>query len=133
MDGIAVKQCASCKQVKPHSEFWRQKTGSDKVHSYCKVCSRAARRRSYPRMKSTEHYKESHRISSRRYLAAHPEVGTAHNKVHKKKATLKKTECERCGTSGCLLHMHHPDHAKPFQVITLCVPCHEIAHHGELK
>jgi hypothetical protein len=128
-----MKQCASCKEVKPRSEFWRQAAQIDGLHSYCKACMRANCRKRYLTLRSTERYKEQRRRNQRRYAASHPEASTAHSMAHNRQIDLKKDACEQCGAADGALHMHHPDHGKPLEVVTLCIPCHETAHHGELR
>src|SRR5689334_21320150 len=83
----------------------------------CKACMRADCRKKAREYRQTGRYREQHRIYERSYRALHPEAETAHSMARNRKAVLKKTACERCGVSGCPLHMHHPDHYKPLEVI----------------
>lgn len=130
-----LKRCSKCGEMKPRSEFWKRLTGRtvDGLRIHCKSCMRADCRARYLKHGKTARYKEQHRIRQQRYLATHPEVSTAHRLARNQQAILKKDACEQCGKRDCALHMHHPDHRKPLEIVTLCVPCHELAHHGELK
>jgi predicted Zn-ribbon and HTH transcriptional regulator len=82
-------------------------------------------------------HREAERERARRYGAAHPGQHTVY--PHKQRArellrsavvrqnVVKPTKCEECGWEG-ILHGHHTDYSKPFEVRWLCSICHGIVH-----
>lgn len=124
------QRCYKCRQVKPASEFWVNRSRSRLcLQGYCKECSmRRIREVVYPKIKHTEKFRAQDNARTRRYRMAHPEIVNAHSKAARHKEVLKKDECEHCGSKG-RLHMHHPDYNQPLLVVTLCNPCHEAIHH----
>ena len=63
------------------------------------------------------------------WYAAHPEVRRAHTAVHnavQRGVLIKPNVCTRCGapTPKRLLDGHHPDYAKPLEVVWVCKRCH---------
>lgn len=123
---LQSRLCRSCKGMKPHSAFWKDKRLSDGLHIWCKDChNRHFRERRYPRLKTSDTYKEQHAVRQRRYVANHPEVVAAHSSA---KRVARADKCERCGSTE-RLHKHHPDYSRPLSIVTLCNPCHEAEHH----
>lgn len=39
--------------------------------------------------------------------------------------SLDGAECSRCGTTDGL-QRHHPDHAKPLEIVIVCQTCHAV-------
>ena len=124
------KRCRTCREVKPASEFWVNRSGSIvRLQSDCKECSmRRIREVQYPKMRHTAKFRAQDNARTHRYRSAHPEIVYAHSKAARHKKVLKKDKCEHCGSKG-KLHMHHPDYSQPLLVVTLCNPCHEAIHH----
>lgn len=128
---VESRQCCGCRQTKPASAFWRDKSKTCGLSTYCKECMKAQyRNRRFPRLKDNPSYQASHRAAQRTYAENHPEVTLAHRKARTHRDKIKSKHCEHCGTTDGKLHMHHPDHSRPLEVVTLCVRCHEEAHHG---
>lgn len=127
-----AKSCCTCNQRKPLEQFFKNKARPSGLDPQCRSCHKMRYRARYANNKGSERYKASKRLTAARYRARHREISKAHSLAAAKKKFLKKIQCERCGAGG-ILHMHHPDYRKPLEVITLCVPCHERAHHGEIK
>lgn len=126
-------RCWICNTLKEPSEFWKDKSRSPGLSSACKECkARRYRERYYPQLKESQRYQQRHRESQRQYVTNHPEVQRAHGMAQNHRAAIKKPACERCGVTSRTLQMHHPDYAKPLEVVTLCVPCHETTHHAEV-
>src|ERR1043165_628420 len=125
------RKCSKCKTVKPASEFWIDRQHLGHLVGHCKDCMRREYRESrYLKLKNDPKYRESHRRNQRLYAARHPGVVKAHSKAYRNRDVIMKSACERCGSIDNL-HMHHPDYTKPLLVVTLCNPCHEVAHHSE--
>lgn len=120
--------CTTCNTEKPTTEFYKNSKYRVGYKPRCKKCTyKYYREKIYPKMKLTEKYKESHRQYREKYRLNNPEKIRAHRLAQKAIPSLKS--CERCGDTG-RLHRHHPDYSKPLEVLVLCVPFHEIAHHG---
>ena len=122
-----MNKCHMCKLKKTADNFYKDSTRKSGVGSRCKSCARLMSRIRYPEDKTTEQYKTRHVKNSRLYVEKYPDRQKA--RLLAKKANLKKEACEQCGLKDTL-HMHHPDYSQPLNVITLCVSCHEIVHHG---
>jgi hypothetical protein len=122
-----AKVCKHCGLTKPTKMFHRDKSRRDGLFSWCKTCNNKNRKIIYyEKERGNADYNKMKRQHEKDSIARHP-------KKHKaRKQALKlplKPACEDCGASG-LLHRHHPDYDKPLNVVTLCVKCHETAHHG---
>lgn len=80
----------------------------------------------------TEAGKRASRIAAARQREKHPEKIAARNAVTiaVRKKTLNAQPCSRCGALPT--HAHHPDYAKPLEVIWLCVTCHN-KEHGNVR
>lgn len=115
------RRCTYCKVGKALSDFERDRSRPLGLSYRCIDC---VNKRS-----QSERYKQIRRKSQRKYYETKPEASIAHSLAGKNKDKLKKKACEECGATE-KLHMHHPDHSKPLEVITLCNPCHLIVHHG---
>ena len=126
-----LKRCHKCGEMKPYSGYRKDRTRPDGLNTRCNKCmNRYYNEYVYPKLKSDPAFRAYHRVADRKYRAANPHKVAAHEAVRNKQRTLKKATCERCGATE-QLHMHHPDYSKPLEVVTLCRPCHELAHHGE--
>lgn len=42
------------------------------------------------------------------------------------------SRCARCGRADGKIEKHHPDHARPLDIVELCLPCHRAAHRAKL-
>lgn len=60
-----------------------------------------------------------------KWRKANPEKRRAHRLASE--ARIPMIECVRCGSKK-RLHRHHPDYAKPLEVIILCAKCHGEEH-----
>ncbi len=128
---MVKKTCSSCKEEKPAEQFCKNKTRPDGLAHWCRACLGRERGKYYQLEKNTETYRLRHIKSQAKYIAKNREVSKAHLAARLNKDVIKKSECENCGVAE-KLHMHHPDYSKPLEVVTLCVPCHEVAHHGAI-
>lgn len=58
---VYEKRCATCKEVKKATEFYREKKNTGGLHSYCKACCRAMRRKHEARKKQSPEYMQHKR------------------------------------------------------------------------
>lgn len=125
-------ECLRCEIVKPVIEFNKDASRPSGIFPYCKSCSREIGKINYRKYKDSDTYKKIRRRNQKKYYENNKDKVKAHAIASRYKDRIKKSECENCGDTD-QLHMHHPDHSKPLEVITLCVSCHEVAHHGRLR
>ena len=145
MNGILIKQCSNpkCKQVKPISEFYKDKTKKDGLQSRCKICldfqhekyrqteaGRKARFVENRRYQQTEKGRLSHCLRSRKYSRKNKLICQAQNAVNyavKIGRLLRPSslQCSYCPTQAREYH-HHKGYQKKhwFDVITVCTLCH---------
>lgn len=121
------KYCPKCEVIKSLDKFAIRKDRKSGRASWCKLCFNKYTRTNIYQNTRTRERLERHRLQQREQYRLHPEKFEARRLAAK--YSTKKPECERCGAEG-KLHMHHIDYSKPLEVVTLCIPCHEIAHHG---
>ena len=143
-----MKRCFKCGTEKPFDEFYRHKKMVDGTLGKCKECTKkdvAARvleKRSDPEWLAAE--RERCREKSRRAR----EAGTSAKTSTEAKSAWKKRNptksraheiarranrerpdaCWDCGKPADILHRHHPDYAKPKEIVWLCPACHGIRH-----
>lgn len=121
------RKCTICGNRKPLEDFYGDASKPlGKSYKCIKCAHRYYREVRYPKKRHSEKYKEQHKEYSALWIAKNKDKAKAHQLAQKVQA---KPECEHCGSTG-KLHKHHPDYSKPLEVITLCIPCHEIVHHG---
>lgn len=72
--------------------------------------------------------RESLRLREKRRREKHPEKMRARYaiKLAVKTGKLVRLPCVNCGDPKS--HGHHPDYAKPLEVVWLCAPCHRAVH-----
>lgn len=127
---IEQKKCPKCGIVKPNIEFSKREDRKSGLQSWCKKCDNARwMEKRYPKLKDTEKYKIRHREAQANYLKSNPHISKAHRLAREHQSEIKKDHCEHCGERENL-HMHHPNHNEPLEIVTLCVKCHELEHHG---
>ncbi len=92
-----------------------------------------ARARGRARPPLTARQRAAAHHATRRWRDAHPDAIAAHNVI---KAAIKRSEVKRptdCDVLNCTatrdLHLHHPNYAKPREVVCLCRQHHEDIHH----
>lgn len=137
---IISKKCPKCKQIKPVSEFYKDKAKKDGHQGACKSCQleyfrqyrRTEKGKTYhKRYRQSEKGKEMCRKSRKRHQFNHP-------LLHKTKAivayAVKTGKLPRASTLKCTYcskqakERHHPDYTKPFEVKPVCVECHNHIH-----
>jgi uncharacterized OB-fold protein len=120
----SLRECFTCRQIKPLSEFYKDRTKPLGIGTRCKACSKQ-RDKLRPRNPNLEPMREK----SKRWRVANPEKTIAHRLVRDevKAGRLVRGVCERCGRTDA--HAHHDDYSKPLDVRWLC-PKHHKEHHS---
>lgn len=132
---METKLCTKCGQVKPVSEFGKNKSKKDGLQSHCKECVKIYKKKHY------EENKEQYKIRNQSYRE--------HNRdrLNRYKETLK---CSVCGESRIwCLDFHHTDpNTKENNIsslidypiklqeelekcVILCANCHRDLHHKQ--
>lgn len=134
----ASRRCAFCSEVKPAEAFTRNRRRADGLEPYCRPCLRDRRARA--RAADPEHARQASNARAARFRARHdrraledPAARRAYNLVHKAVARgeLERPDtCSTCATPGPVEGHHHLGYAHPLEVLWLCRPCHEEAHHA---
>lgn len=141
------KPCSRCREVKALDLYNRNRRAKDGRSSECKACHKArtqtpeARRR---KAVTARRYNEKHRAENavRSRLWRTPERAKVQRSridpyARRARSNLlyavrtgkiaRPDRCSRCGWV-CTPHGHHPDYAKPLEVVWLCRVCHGIEH-----
>lgn len=137
--GLTVKTCAECKEVKPKTDFYRHPKSGDGLLHICKACHRhrmKIRRLTNPYVQ--QHERDRAKLPERkRYLRENadkwrkenPAGYRAHNAVNNaiRDKKMAKEPCALCGTTENV-HGHHKDYTRPLEVTWLCARCHQRLH-----
>lgn len=119
------KLCGRCKQVKPVTEFNRDRYSKSGLRSQCKICMTTERE------KLKQHYKEWRDAPDRKAWYAeyrrsnyNPKKVKARNLVDRaiRRGQLIRNPCEVCGNPKA--QAHHDDYNKPLDVRWLCTTHH---------
>lgn len=125
---VGKKECWKCKEVKDLNDYYNDKSRPDGKAYHCKNCIRLY----LQQYRQSDKFKAYARRKAKVWSGANPEKVKAHRIARRYKTELKRDACEKCGkVEG--LEMHHPDYTKPQYVLTLCVRCHKLEHHGKLS
>lgn len=136
-----MKRCSKCHELKPETEFYKDKRTKDGLKCQCKKC--------HCKTSVATRDKNKHRKSNKEYMRrkyqSEPDVVRAYwrtrtendSKKLKARALLNSAirhrkicrpmACEKCGTVG-MVYAHHEDYDKPFDVEWLCADCHGERH-----
>ncbi len=96
-----TKKCVSCKQTKPVSAYWANRSTADGLQLYCKSCQRAtknARRRE--RFATDPEYRAKVRQQATAYRAKHPDKVRAYNQTQRQRSRDKTPPGEVHPTDG---------------------------------
>ena len=150
-----MKKCVKCGGDKAISEFYKQPGSSDGVASKCKECQKQAsqearyanleRYREYDRTRGslphrraardayqkTENGKETCSSSKKSWITRNHDKRSAHIAVGNALRDKKLTREPCCVCRSKQSQAHHPDYAKPFEVVWLCTKCHAELHRAE--
>lgn len=95
-----MKFCAKCHQLKPLTDFHKNKGMPDGLHPYCKICKSTAAKRSYKR------HRQFVRMTQRGYMI-YSRYGIEPEEYDAIKAKYKS--CPICGSVSSNVHLDH-DH-----------------------
>jgi hypothetical protein len=122
-----MKACNRCKQAKPLSEFYRDRTRPGGHAHRCKTCDREyhdiqlATSRDELARRARDRFKRSGRIYVRDPLKERARAAVR-NAIETGRIT-KPMACVDCGRCAPL-QAHHGDYTKPLDVEWLCTICH---------
>ena len=133
-----MKQCSGCKEIKTFDEFSNSKHHKDGLHNNCRkcrkeICKKWRTNNARKKKKDDQEYRLNNPEKFRKYVEKwrnnNPEKTKAHIKVRSaiKKGLLTPTKCEKCESTE-KIEAHHPDYAKPLEVMWLCRKCHKKIH-----
>jgi len=155
------KTCFKCGEIKSLDSFYRHPKMADGYLGKCKECAKAdvnqnrAENREYYNEYDRNRFqndmeRRSLQLDRRRewaknnpekmaefnqqWIARNQEKYHCHNVLNaavRDGKLIKSTSCQECGISGVKIHGHHPDYAKPFDVMWLCPACHGRQHRLE--
>lgn len=119
-----LKLCRGCNQTKELSEFSRDKWCKDGLSYRCRSC----------KSKKWSEYKMKERlakipvvkrgIESSLLRRSYADIArTLFSAAVSNGSIVRPNACSVCG-KACKPHGHHPDYAKPYEVIWLCPKCH---------
>lgn len=104
---IITKQCPRCKEIKTISEFSKDRTCTDSLDCYCKVCRNAV----VKQYQQTEKGK----ASIKRY--AQSDKRKAYQKAYQKQ--YQRTE--KCKTTRKHYFIRHPEHRKARDAVSIAI------------
>lgn len=122
-----MKACSQCKRELPLDAFALRKPGWDVRQSQCQECQRAIMAK-WSKTERGEAAKVAFRERHPGYDSGFRERYPLKLKCHrvfaqaKKRGAIIPQPCEVCGEPK--VHGHHPDYAKPLDVMWLCVDHH---------
>lgn len=153
-DGLDLdaKRCSKCGEVKPRSDYFRERRSRDGLRSCCKTCHQAGVKESHARHADAYHernvrqsrgrtredrnrhkatwrekYRERNVERQRAFRRDNPEKASAWIAVASaiRNGSLKRADaCQRCGAKDSWLEASHDDYARPLDVEWLCACCH---------
>jgi len=135
-----MKKCFKCGEVKPLDDFYKHSQMADGHVNKCIVCNKKDvhehrvlqidKIREYDRERgSTKKRIERNSARMKIYKKEHPEKVKARAKANDavRCGKMVKKPCAVCGTTK-RIEKHHPDYAKPLEVVFLCSVHHKRAH-----
>jgi len=137
----SLKTCFKCGTEKPLTEFYRHPMMGDGHLNKCKKCTKKDTRENrrkridYYRKYDLQRYRDNpkRREATLRWfkekMALHPAAKKASDIVSNaiRDGRMKRQPCEVCGDPKS--EAHHPDYAKPLDVMWLCRSHHVQWHH----
>lgn len=144
---IISKRCSKCKEIKPTSEFNKNRVKNDGLQIYCRSCQRQyhqtergkeVNRKGVVRYFKTEkgktttkryHQSEKGKARDKRFCIRHPEQRKANDAVNH---AIRAGKLPRANTKLChycpkpAQQYHHPSYAPEhwLDVVPVCIKCH---------
>lgn len=127
-----MKVCTKCKQAKEEIHFSKRALSYDGFQTWCKDCMKAKKqeKRYYEKYKKDPVYIKNKSISDTKYLARNATKRRSRDLLRKAVQhgrIIKPLVCSMCGAEG-IIHGHHEDYKKPFDVVWVCPCCHGDIH-----
>ncbi len=138
-----MKRCSKCHELKPETEFYKDKRTKDGLKCQCKKCHcqtslktrdketarannkkymRNRRKRDIEAVRAYERKRSANRPKDEKYMARMLlNIAVRDGKIHRPLC------CEKCGAFG-MVYAHHADYSKPLDVEWLCSDCHGERH-----
>ncbi len=138
-----MKTCSTCKEIKPKTDFYKDKRTPDGLKYQCKKCHlessirtrdedkkresnkrhmRNARKINPDKFRERERRLSINRAKDKKYLAR-KEL----NNAVKRGDIIKPRFCKNCNKKRKIT-AHHDDYSKPLEVQWLCYTCHGKVH-----
>lgn len=132
-----MKVCSRCKQEKPFTDYYKDKSRNDGFMLHCKACELAHQKKMrskhfMAKRKNKRDWYKRHKeeVAERwqRWYADNKHKQSAHNIVRQAllKGVMTKEPCVQCGNTTT--DAHHPDYSEPLKVIWLCRKHHQLLH-----
>ncbi len=121
------RPCTRCGRVQPAGEFARDRSTPDGLRRICRTCAAALMRA----WRTSPDGRDRFNATARRYKAANPEKERARLAL-RRAVRAGRVRVHPCAVGiGCAgrLEAHHPDYARPLEVVWLCRRHHEALHH----
>ena len=134
-----TKRCSKCKDFKPLSEFYRNRTRKDSHKAYCKTCSKKYGhskngKTDQKRYNQSKKGKVNRRKNTRLFRIRHPVHIKAKNAVNHAIAAGKLLrpdtfQCSYCTNIAKQYH-HHKGYEPKYwlDVVPTCLDCHRKCH-----
>jgi hypothetical protein len=122
----SVKTCADCFKEKTLKQFYKHPKTRDGRAGACKECAKArtTKRRRETNYAAQRKYESSEKGRSKRRAYTSANLSVFHAI---RRGDLERKPCEVCGAETS--EAHHPDYAKPLDVMWLCRSHHIQWHH----
>lgn len=156
--GKKMKKCKKCGLKKPSSDFYSHSTNKDRLFGSCKQCcveiskervNKIREKRKKILITEGASYKKPEN-NRKKYYREWAEKNRKHVSEYKKKYSENRKieedarnkfrsavfhgkikrpiKCSKCDSEKGVIHGHHADYLKPYDVIWLCKSCHQKEH-----
>ena len=138
---IITKHCCKCKNIKPRTEFHKNRSEKDGLHGKCKECvktyqrsdnGKAAKQRASKVYANTEKGKAALKRAVGKYRVNSPEKKKAKNAVARaiENGKLPRPDSLTCSCGQSAQQYHHLDYISKegLNIVQKCVSCHKMLH-----